>query len=168
MIVERGVTHIGENIKSVSQILAVDNAIYASGDILIAGSNELADFFLTEGGNAILQTVIIRSNKGTGTLQDPDLDVLIISKSGLTGTANDAFAFAGGIDKDDVTAVISFIGTDYKTMGADDNIAIKTDLNLPIIADSSTRALNFTIISRDTPTYAADGQVTIEFIGYRN
>lgn len=134
---------------------------YVTGD-LVGTKLTLTDAMRISGGSGYLMSVIIEDLSA----QSLALDVVIFDSdpSGTTFTDNSALDIADA-DIAKVLGCVSIAASDYFAF-ADNSVAVKSLINLPVIASGSAN-LFACIVARSSPTYSAN-ELSIKFGFERN
>lgn len=140
---------IGGNTSYVDVTLAVDTAIFASGDVLsdrvvITNAMRVAD------GTGVLQSITIIDESDQASLA---FDLVFLSADVTIGTVNAAVSITDANARS-VLGVVSVAASDFADLGTS-KVATKSGVGLVVKPVTATRNIYVAAIARSTPTFAA-------------
>lgn len=149
---------------SVIQVVPViSTAAYAADDCIGGGPYRLRNAVRTEGGNGILQSVILTDHANNGPTLGA-MDILIFNEIplGVTFTDNSAFPTLTLPNLLGVVGVVRILTSDYATLGGS-AIAMKAGLGIQVTSRLGSKDLWFAINARQAADYAAVNDLTLTF-----
>jgi hypothetical protein len=139
------------NVKSLTLSLSSGSA-YAANDVL-ADRQELENVFLTNGGRATLQSLVVLDKDD----QAGALDVVFLNANNSLGTENSAVSITDA-NMESCVAVVSVASSDYDDF-INSQIACKDNIDTLVSGPSDDTSLWVGAVSRDTKTYTGSGIV---------
>ena len=133
----------------ISVTLTPDTSIMADNDV-IAGTQEVPDFFRVAGGVALLHSIVLLDEAD----QAQDVDIIFMNADGSVGAENAAYAPSDAIAAQIIGSVL-ISTTDYSDANTSQT-ATKSNVGLMLKAGPNTTSVWIAAVCRSgTPTYTA-------------
>jgi hypothetical protein len=143
-------TNVGKGSGVLDLTLSLDTAAYASGDVL-AATQELATAVPSNGGHALLHSVVVTDKDDQGQA----MDIVFMRTNVSLGTENAAVSIADN-DADEILGIVPVSAADFVDLGGV-RVATIPGIGLTLEAGASSTSIYVGAISRGAGTYTASG-----------